>query len=93
MAVDGHQPVVPAVGDAFSIFRVVSVDRSELVLGIDDTHLDVRILFLKRRKDERASYVVGSWVRTHNALGRIYMLPVAPIHRLLVRRVMRGVPM
>jgi len=93
LAVDGRRTAEPAVGDAFSIFRVVSVGRSELVLGIDDRHLDVRILFLKREKDEQASYVVGSWVRTHNALGRVYMLPVAPIHRLLVRLVMRGVPM
>ena len=83
----------PAVGDAFSIFRVVFVDSSELVLGIDDKHLDVRISYLKRRTDSHASYVVSSWVKTHNMLGRIYMLPVAPVHRLLVRLMMLGVPM
>lgn len=83
----------PAVGDAFSMFRVVFVDPAELVLGIDDTHLDVRLSFLKRLTDSRASYVVSSWVRTHNVLGRVYMLPVAPVHRLLVSLMMRGVPM
>ena len=82
-----------AVGDALSIFRVFSVDGTELVLGIDDSHLDVRISFLKRASGLRASYVVGSWVKTNNALGRIYMLPVAPVHRVLVRLMMRGVPM
>lgn len=56
----------PAVGDAFSIFRVVFVDGSELVLGIDDTHLDVRMSFLRRFTDSRASYVVSSWVKTHS---------------------------
>jgi len=81
-----------AVGDALSIFRVFSVDGTELVLGIDDSHLDVRISFLKRASGLRASYVVGAWVKTHNALGRIYMLPVAPVHRVLVRLMMRGVP-
>jgi hypothetical protein len=40
-----------------------------------------------------ASYVISSWVKTHNMLGRIYMLPVAPVHRLLVSLMMRGVPM
>jgi hypothetical protein len=83
----------PAVGDAFSIFRVVFVDRSELVLGIDDTNLDVRMSFLKRLTESHASYVVSSWITTHNALGRIYMLPVAPVHRLLIGLMMRGVPM
>jgi hypothetical protein len=85
--------VEPAIGDAFSIFRVVVLDSSELVLGIDDAHLDVRLSFLKRFPDARASYVVSSWVKTHNMLGRLYMLPVAPIHRILVKLMMRGVPM
>lgn len=89
----GRSPGEPAVGDAFSIFRVVFVDSSELVLGIDDKHLDVRMSFLKRLTDSRACYVVSSWVKTHNMLGRVYMLPVAPVHRLLVRLMMRGVPM
>jgi len=83
----------PSVGDAFSIFHVVFVDSTELVLGIDDTHLNVRMSFLKRLKDARATYVISSWVKTHNVLGRVYMLPVAPIHRLLVNLMMRGVPM
>lgn len=91
VAKEGRSPNEPAIGDSLSIFRVVSVTDSELVLGINDTHLDVRISFLKRLTDARASYVVSSWVRTHNALGRFYMLPVAPMHRLIVRTMMRGV--
>jgi len=82
----------PAVSDALSIFRIVAVTDSELILGIDDTHLDVRISFVKRLAGRHASYVVSSWVNTHNWLGRLYMLPVAPFHRLLVNRMMRGVP-
>lgn len=93
LAGSGPRSSEPAVGDAFSIFRVVFVDSTELVLGIDDTHLDVRISYLKRVTDARASYVVSSWVKTHNMLGRIYMLLVAPVHRLLVGLMMRGVPM
>ena len=73
---------------------VVSIEDAELVLGIDeDTHLDVRLSFLKRRNGPRTSYVVSSWVKTHNWMGRLYMLPVAPVHRLLVKLMMRGVPM
>lgn len=33
-------------GDRLSIFRIVSIDDGELVMGIDDVHLDVRISFL-----------------------------------------------
>ncbi len=93
LASHGWVSSTPSVGDPFSIFQVVSVDDAELVLGIDDTHLDVRLSFLKRLHGPRASYVVGSWVKTHNRLGRVYMLAVAPVHRLLVRLMMGGVPM
>ena len=93
LAGGGRSSSEPEIGDAFSIFRVVFVGSSELVLGIDDTHLDVRMSFLKRLTDSRASYVVSSWVKTHNVLGRVYMLPVAPVHRLLVNLMMRGVRM
>jgi hypothetical protein len=79
-----------APGDPFSIFRVAFIDAAELVLGIDDSHLDVRISYLVRRNGGTASYVVASWVKTHNGLGRLYMLPVAPIHGLLVRLAMRA---
>ena len=77
----------PQPGEAFSIFQVMSADDDELVLGIDDTHLDVRIVFLRR--SDPARYLVCAWVRTHNLLGRLYMLPVGPFHRLLVRHMMR----
>jgi hypothetical protein len=85
----GQRP--PAPGDAFSIFTVRSLDPLEIVLGIDDSHLDVRISILKRLGGAAPTYVIASWVKTHNALGRLYMLPVAPFHRLIVAAMMRGV--
>jgi len=81
----------PAVGDRLSIFRIESLDDQELVLFIDDSHLDVRISFLKRPRTLKPTYVVCSLVQTHNLLGRIYMIPVAPFHRLLVAMMMRRV--
>jgi hypothetical protein len=77
------------VGDRFGIFRVLALDPDELVLGIDDTHLDVRVSVLKRGDARGAGYVLGSVVTTHNWLGRLYMIPVAPFHRLIVASMMR----
>ena len=79
-----------APGEALSIFRIESVDEAELVLGVDDSHLDVRISFLKRVGNGPATYVIGSWVKTHNTLGRLYMLPVGRAHKAIVRLMMRG---
>jgi len=80
-------------GDRFSIFTVCSVGDTELVMGIDDTHLDVRISFLVRRGAGASSYVVSSWVKAHNWVGRIYMWPVAPFHAFIVIGMMRRVRM
>ena len=32
---------------------------------------------------------VATVVHTHNAFGRLYMLPVAPVHRLIVPHLLR----
>jgi hypothetical protein len=77
-------------GDRLSIFSIESIDETELVMGIDDVHLDVRISFLVRR-GEAASYVVSSWVKAHNWIGRVYMWPVAPFHAWIVIGMMRRV--
>jgi hypothetical protein len=88
-AVDGRPAGAYAAGDRLSFFDIVSIDADELVLSADDRHLDVRISFLKRSGGGRPRYAVASWVRTHNALGRAYMIPVGPIHAVIVRQGMR----
>ncbi len=75
-----------APGDRLIIFRIESCDAAELVLGVDDSHLDVRLSFLKRP----GTYVIATVVETHNRLGRIYMAPVGRVHKAIVRLMMRG---
>lgn len=82
-----------APGDRLSIFEIESVDDVEVVLGIDDRHLDVRISFLKRENSDRAVYAICSLVRTHNLLGKAYMIPVGRLHPVLVRRMMAKTPL
>jgi hypothetical protein len=79
-----------APGDRLSIFRICSIDDTELVMGIDDAHLDVRISFLVRRAGPASTWVVSSWVKTHNRFGQVYMWPVAPFHALIVIGMMRA---
>ena len=89
-AVDERPASAYAAGDRLSFFDIVSVGDDELVLSADDRHLQVRISFLKRRVAGRARYAVASWVRTHSTLGRAYMIPVGPIHAVIVKQAMRN---
>ncbi len=78
-----------AIGDRLGIFTVFAKTETELVLGIDDLHLDVRVSILKISRDSQPFYVMSTVVKTHNRLGRLYMLPVGRIHPVIVKSLMR----
>ena len=77
------------IGDRLGIFTIFGKAENELVLGINDRHLDVRVSVLKSLGDRPMSYVVSTVVKVHNWLGHIYMAPVGRIHPLVVKAVMR----
>jgi hypothetical protein len=77
------------IGDRLGIFSILANTESELLLGIDDRHLDVRVSILKPRDKKSQSYVVSTVVKVHNWLGHLYMLPVGRLHPLVVKALMR----
>lgn len=86
----GSKPAAEyAIGDRMGIFSIYAQTPDELVMGIDDRHLDVRVSILKGPDNDPSKYVVSTVVVVHNLLGRIYMLPVGRIHPLIVRALMR----
>jgi hypothetical protein len=62
-------------------FPLVSRSDTELILGIDDSHLDFRISVLK----QDGMVFFGTWVRTKNRFGRFYLTLIMPFHILIVR--------
>jgi len=67
-------------GDKLDFFLVEEVADPLLVLTVRDSHLDV--MTTVTTYDRR--FTITSSVVTHNAFGRIYMVPVGPAHRLIV---------
>ena len=76
-------------GERMGIFTVLANTERELLLGIDDSHLDVRVSVTKVSSVSGAGYAVSTAVYIKNLLGRLYMLPVGQIHPLVVRAMMR----
>jgi hypothetical protein len=78
------------VGERAGIFTVLHLSESELVLGDNDKHLEVRISVSKRLgasgQPEIATCTV---VHEHNRLGKAYMLVVGPIHKIIVPAMLR----
>jgi hypothetical protein len=85
----GKRAAAYQVGDRLGIFHVFGITDEELVLGIDDRHLDVRVSVCKPRGAAPPAYIVSTVVTVHNRLGRLYMIPVGRIHPLVVRAMMR----
>jgi hypothetical protein len=77
------------VGDRIGIFSIFGKTENELLLGIDDRHLDVRVSVMKSYRNGLPYYVVSTVVHVHNLLGHLYMVPVGRIHPFVVKSMMR----
>jgi uncharacterized protein DUF2867 len=81
-----------ATGDGVT-YPVLAQDGHEVVVGMDDRHLDFRV-GLSVQDLGRDVLVVTTAVRRHNQLGRAYFALVRPAHFLVVplwaRRAVRG---
>jgi hypothetical protein len=75
----------PQPGQRLGIFTLQSMDDDAIVLEDNDRHLRVQ-LALQWQGDVLE---VATVVHTHNAFGRVYMLPVAPVHRLIVPHLLK----
>jgi hypothetical protein len=74
-------------GDRVGIFTIRSVCDREVVLEIIDSHLDV-VLSVYKHGGQPSRLTVSTMVFYHNRIGRLYMLPVAPMHRIVVRSIL-----
>jgi len=79
-----------APGDRVGIFKLISNSPNEALLGDSDKHLDVVLSVYTQSigQDGAQSVSVTTVVHIHNLLGRIYMLPVTPLHRLIAPAVL-----
>ena len=74
------------VGDRIGIFSLLYLSPEEVLLGDSDKHLDVVLSICKA---PQGAVSVTTVVHVHNWLGRLYMLPVAPLHKIIVRTMLK----
>lgn len=75
------------------IFRIYSTSPTEVVLGEDDKHLDFRLSVLcsgQSSPGAKRHLILSTAVHCHNRLGRLYILLIAPFHRLVVQSSLRS---
>ena len=72
------------------IFTLLSNTDEEALLGDSDKHPDVVLSVYKHAPDAQGLRALSTTtvVHVHNLLGRAYMLPVTPMHRLIAPAVL-----
>jgi len=71
------------IGDRVGIFTLLFLSDNEIILGESDKHLDVKVsVFKERCEGELIS--MSTVVHVHNFSGKLYMLFVKPMHKLIV---------
>lgn len=80
-------------GERAGIFTIVENTFDEALIGDDDKHLNV-LLSIHRKASPDGVHVditVTTVVYVKNLLGRIYMLPVKPMHRIIAPAVLSAI--
>lgn len=81
-------------GEQLGIFKLFIKTENEIVLGEDDKHLNFRVsLLIDHIVDEieRKKLTITTAVKFNNIFGRLYFLPVKPIHKLIVRATLKEI--
>jgi hypothetical protein len=80
-------------GDRVGIFTLYENTFTEALLGDKDKHLDVTLSVHRSPATPSGDVqvTITTLVQVKNLLGRAYMLPVTPMHRLIAPTVLRAV--
>ncbi|GAB3173786.1 DUF2867 domain-containing protein [Telluribacter humicola] len=81
-------------GERLGLFTVFDTSEREVILGEDDKHLDFRIsLFLDQTPGTEGvkTLTISTTVKFNNSLGRLYFLPVRPLHKQIVPAMLKEI--
>ena len=84
----GDHRVVKANVDHVDFFPVLSEADEQIVLGLDDRHLNFRILLERHVAQGGVRYRLTTLVERHNLFGRVYLFLITPFHKWIVRSVL-----
>ena len=77
--------------ERIGFFPLLSVTENQVVMGLDDKHLDFRLVVNTSAAAANATHVVVSTVlKRHNLLGRAYLAVILPFHRAIVPAFIKG---
>jgi len=71
------------------IFPILDERADRIVLGLDDTHLNFRIVIERNPLEAGDQIRVTTLVQRHNLFGRMYIAAITPFHKAIATASMR----
>ena len=71
--------------ERIGFFPIIAESERELVVGMNDRHLDFRCVIEIANHDFGQNVTIATVIQRHNWLGRVYLALVTPFHRVIVR--------
>jgi hypothetical protein len=84
-------PTGAGASESIGIFPVVSETPGRLVAGLNDKHLDFRVVVDVTGAGADRRVTATTLVLTHNLLGRVYLALILPFHQIVVRSMLAQV--
>lgn len=77
------------IGGYVAFFKIFAISDNQVILGVDDTHLNFRAV-IKKMESDTYNIKVITIVEFNNRMGKIYMGIIKPFHRIVVKRMVKN---
>lgn len=77
-------------GSAVGIFLVLARSADEILMGLDDKHLDFRFSLILQTRADGEHAIATTTVRFRNVWGRLYFGLVRPFHKRIIPAMLRA---
>lgn len=74
--------------NSIGFFPVLEETDNRVVVGLNDTHLDFRIIVELMKRESTTKVLMTTLIRRHNLFGKLYLAVVSPFHKFIVPRVL-----
>lgn len=79
--------------DRVGFFPLVEEHQDQLIIGMDDRHLDFRCIVDLGAVEKGQEVIITTVLKRHNLLGRIYLSVITPFHKAILRTTMKRLSM
>ncbi len=76
------------IGGYIGFFKIYDIMRNEIILGVDDKHLDFRISVFNS-KESIYNIKITTIVQYNKRFGKAYMAIVKPFHKLIMKQIVQ----